>query len=139
MRELKLDLGVEEYELCGRVTVAFNPTDLGFLEKLTAAYERMEALQERVNRAREELTEEKDIFPLAKEIDAEMRAVIDGLFGKEVCAPLFGDMNLYASSGGFPVWANLLLAVTEECEGAMRRELQKRDERIAKYTEKYGK
>lgn len=138
MRELNLDLGVEEYALCGRVTVAFNPTDLGFLEKLTEVYGRMDALQERVNKAREELAEEKDIFPFARDIDREMREVLDGLFGKAVCEPLFGRMNLYASAGGFPVWANLLLAVTEECESAMQGELKKRDERIAKYTKKYS-
>ena len=50
---------------------------------------------------------------------------------------LFGSMNLFASANGLPVWANLLLAVTEEVEGAMQGELTAREKRIAKYTEKY--
>ena len=29
-------------------------------------------------------------------------------------------MNLFASAGGLPVWANLLLAVSEEVEAAMQ-------------------
>ena len=51
---------------------------------------------------------------------------------------LFGSMNLFASANGLPVWANLLLAVTEEVEGAMQGELNKREARIARYTDKYG-
>ncbi|MBQ3704808.1 MAG: hypothetical protein II885_19020 [Oscillospiraceae bacterium] len=48
-------------------------------------------------------------------------------------------MNLFASAGGLPVWANLLLALTEEVESAMQGELTAREARIAKYTAKYKK
>ena len=48
-------------------------------------------------------------------------------------------MNLFASAGGLPVWANLLLALTEEVEAAMQGELSAREARIAKYTAKYKK
>ena len=48
-------------------------------------------------------------------------------------------MNLFASAGGLPVWANLLLALTEEVESAMQSELTAREARIAKYTAKYKK
>ena len=51
---------------------------------------------------------------------------------------LFGSMNLFASANGLPVWANLLLAVTEEVESAMQGELNKREARIARYTDKYA-
>ncbi len=43
----------------------------------------------------------------------------------------------FASSGGLPVWANLMLAVTEEVRTAMQGELAAREKRIAKYVEKY--
>ncbi|MBQ6427472.1 MAG: hypothetical protein IJK03_01730 [Oscillospiraceae bacterium] len=48
-------------------------------------------------------------------------------------------MNLFASAGGLPVWANLLLALSEEVEASMQGELKKREARIAKYTAKYKK
>ena len=48
-------------------------------------------------------------------------------------------MNLFASAGGLPVWANLLLALTEEVESAMQGELSAREARIAQYTAKYKK
>ena len=64
---------------------------------------------------------------------------IDALFDVPVCEAIFGSMNLYASAGGFPVWANLVLAVYEEVELAMQGELSAREQRIAKYVDKYRK
>jgi hypothetical protein len=84
----------------------------------------------------------KQTIPLAKRqlnLDARMRKLLDEFFGTPVCDGLFGTMNLFASANGLPVWANLLLAVTEEVEGAMQGELTAREKRIAKYTEKYKK
>ncbi len=40
-------------------------------------------------------------------------------------------------SGGLPVWANLMLAITDEVQSALRGELAAREQRIAKYVEKY--
>ena len=48
-------------------------------------------------------------------------------------------LSLFASSGGLPVWANLMLAVTDEVQGALQGELAAREKRIAKYVEKYQK
>ena len=52
---------------------------------------------------------------------------------------LFGSMNLFAFSGGLPVWANLMLAATDEVQSALQGELATREQRIAKYVEKYQK
>ena len=136
MKELRFQAGLVEYRLNDRVNVFFNPTDVAFLERLTQTLEKLDALQEELNAARGTLTE-ADIFPFAKEQDKKMRAVLDALFDVPVCEALFGSLNLYASAGGFPVWANLILAVYEEVEAAMQGELTAREQRIAKYVEKY--
>ena len=54
---------------------------------------------------------------------------------------LFGfvQLRVFASSGGLPVWANLMLAISDEVQSAMQGELDAREERIAKYVEKYQK
>ena len=122
MKQLQFSDGLEEYRLNGRVTVRFNPTDASFLERLAELFSRLE-----------------EVFPLARSLDARMRDLLDGFFGTPVCGPLFGSMNLFASAGGLPVWANLLLALTEEVESAMQGELSAREARIAKYTAKYKK
>ena len=138
MKPLQFSDGLEEYSLNGRVTVRFNPTDASFLERLAELFSRLDALQEEVS-ALQESTPEEEVFPLAKSLDARMRDLLDGFFGTPVCEALFGSMNLFASAGGLPVWANRLLALTEEVEAAMQGELTAREARIAKYTAKYKK
>ena len=46
-------------------------------------------------------------------------------------------MNLFASSGGLPVWANLMLAISDEVQSSMSSELAAREKRIEKYVKKY--
>ena len=135
MKELNFDLGLNEYDLGGKVTVQFNPTDVSFLEKLSESFATLDRIQEEVKR--EEISDEKDVYNLAKNLDTKMREIIDALFGQDVCTPLFGEMNLFASAGGLPVWANLMLAIAEEVESCMQGELKQREARIAKYVEKY--
>ena len=137
MKELNFDLGLNEYDLGGKVTVRFNPTDVSFLEKLSDSFAYLDLIQEEVKLSREEITDEKDIYNLAKNLDGKMRDIIDALFGQDVCTPLFGEMNLFASAGGLPVWANLMLAIADEVQDSMDSELKKREARIRKYTEKY--
>jgi hypothetical protein len=135
MKELNFDLGLNEYDLGGKVTVRFNPTDVSFLEKLSESFATLDRIQEEVKR--EEISDEKDVYNLAKNLDTKMRDIIDALFGMDVCTPLFGEMNLFASAGGLPVWANLMLAIADEVQMCMQGELEKRNDRIKKYTEKY--
>ena len=141
MKSLTFSDGLEEYSLNGRVTVRFNPTDASFLEKLTALFSSLDALQEEVSALQASLPEDDDsaVLALARDLDGRMRALLDDFFGEPVCEALFGSMNLFASAGGLPVWANLLLALSEEVETAMQGELTAREARIAKYTAKYKK
>ena len=139
MRELNFSDGLEEYRLNDRVSVRFNPTDMSFLEKLASAFEQLDALQEEVRSSREKLTDDREVFPLARELDSKMRSIVGGLFDADVCTPLFGGMNLFASSGGLPVWANLMLAISDEVRSSMSAELAAREKRIAKYVDKYKK
>ncbi|MBR4474670.1 MAG: hypothetical protein IKS55_13685 [Oscillospiraceae bacterium] len=137
MKNLTFDNGIEEYDLDGKVTVKFNPTDVAFLEKLSDSFQVLDLIQEEVKLSQEEITDEKDVFNLAKNLDLKMRDIINALFGQDVCTPLFGEMNLFASAGGLPVWANLMLAIADEVQNSMQGELKKREARIRKYTEKY--
>ena len=136
MKNLTFTDGLEEYLLAGKVAVSFNPTDMNFLERLSRAFSELDAIQEEVS-SREKITDDREVFPIARELDGKMRNIINDLFGKEICEPLFGGMNLFASSGGLPVWANLMLAITDEVQSALRGELAAREQRIAKYVEKY--
>ena len=105
MKSISFDTGINAYDLCGKVTVRFNPTDVGFLEKLSDSFAALDLIQEEVKLSQEEITDEKDVFNLAKNLDGKMRDILNALFGMDVCTPLFGSMNLFASAGGLPVWS----------------------------------
>ena len=107
------------------------------LDRLSRAFSELDSLQEEVRATREKITDDREVFPIARELDGKMRAILNELFGKEICEPLFGSVNLFASSGGLPLWANLMLAITDEVQNAMKGELDAREKRIAKYVEKY--
>ena len=139
MKNLTFDNGIVEYDLGGKVTVRFNPTDVGFIEKLFESFASLDRIQEEIRKSKEEISDEKKVYRLAKNLDTRMREIINALFGQDVCTPLFGEMNLFASAGGLPVWANLMLAIAEEVETCMQGELKQREARIAKYTAKYKK
>ena len=139
MKSLSFSDGNQDYRLNDRVMVRFNPTDMNFLERLSRAFEQLDALQEEVRATKERITDDREVFPIARELDGKMRGILNDLFGKEICEPLFGGMNLFASSGGLPVWANLMLAITDEVQSALQGELAAREKRIAKYVEKYQK
>ncbi len=140
MKSLSFSDGLEEYSLNDRVTVRFNPTDAGFVERLSELFKKLEALQQETAPLHEGIDPEDDaaLFAFGREMDKKMRALLDGFFGEPVCDALFGSMNLFASANGLPVWANLLLAVRNEVQSAMQGELAAREARIAKYTEKYS-
>ena len=116
MKNISLETGKVEYLLGGKVSVRFNPTDLNYMERVYAAFDELSRIQTRFQTDLEALEEEKEIFALAKETDGKIREVLNALFEKEVCEPLFGNMNLFAYSGGMPVWVNLMLALSHRAE-----------------------
>ena len=67
VKSLNLYLGVEEYLLAGKVAVSFNPTDMNFLERLSRAFSELDALQEEVRQSREKITDDREVFPIARE------------------------------------------------------------------------
>ena len=72
-------------------------------------------------------------------LDQEMRGVLDGLFGDGLCEKIFGEMSLYASADGLPVWENFILAVIDLFDDSVKREAALSDKRIQKHVQKYHK
>lgn len=135
--DIRIDDGLKDYTLNGAVTVRFNPTDSAFVKKL---YSTFTALDEKQDAYKAEVQAAKNtaaIFDIAEKRDAEMREMIDGIFGMPVCEPLFGSMNVYAMAEGLPVWANLLLAIMDEVDTTFAAEQAKTTPRLDKYTAKY--
>jgi len=139
MNTLNFETGVVTYSVNnGACEISFNPTDSAFVEKLFNAFDALDKKQEAYKAEIERVADKREIFEIARKRDAEMREIIDGIFGP-VSNSLFGDMNVYALAGGLPVWCNFLLAVIDEIDTAFAREQKATNPRIAKYTAKYHK
>lgn len=139
MADIKFETGLVTYNLNGAVKVSFNPTDSAFVEQLCSTFEALDKKQDSYEAEIKGVTDNREIFEIARKRDAEMRDMIDGAFGEPVCNALFGGMNVYALADGLPVWANLILAVMDEINNSLAREQKKTNPRIAKYTAKYRK
>ena len=136
-KALQFDTGVVSYDLNGVIKIQFNPTDTVFIERLFNTFDALDKKQVAYEDEIKRTADQREIFKLARQRDAEMRQMVDEALGAPVCDALFGGMNVYALAGGLPVWANLLLAVMDEIDTAFAREQKLTDGRIRKYSEKY--
>lgn len=139
MAELSFDTGIAEYKLNGACTVYFNPTDISFIERVFDTFDSMDKKQEEYKGMMEANKDNAAIFSAARKMDSEMREMLNGVFGMDVCSPLFGSMSVYAAAQGLPVWCNLLLAIIDEMDGAFAREKKATNPRVQKYIDKYKK
>lgn len=140
MAELIFETGLKTYSLNGKINVEFNPTDSTFSEQLFATFDTLDKKQEAYKAEVEQAKSyggSKKIFEIARRRDAEIRELVDGVFGKPVCEAVFGCMNAYALADGLPVWVNLMLAVMDEIDTAFANEQKRTNPRVAKYTAKY--
>lgn len=140
MLELKIDDGLQELNLNGKVSVLLNLTDAHFVEKFFNEFEGMDKLQEDYKAALDASADDnKKVFEIARRMDAEMRDRINTVFGTNVCDPLFGDTNVYAFGGGLPLWCNLMFALLDEMDSTFANERKKTNPKVQKYLTKYGK
>ena len=132
-RSLTFDTGLVEYEING-VPVTLNPTDESFVSKLYDAFGKLDGLQGSLTDGGGETG---DVLRRFGDLDADMRATIDGLFG-EGFADRAIPVNCYAIADGLPVWCNLMLAVLDEVTEAYEREFGKTDGRMRAHGEKFN-
>lgn len=135
---IRFETGHVTYALNDRCEVTFNPTDPNFWERVYLAFEEMDKRQEDY-RKEVQAADKRAVLDITRKWDAEMRKLIDELFEADVCAPLFGKTNVYATADGLPLWCNLMLAIMDKAEEVMPKEQSRAKARIAKYTAKYHK
>lgn len=146
--DLKFESGIREYPLKlyedqDPVPVRFNPTNMIFIEHVFTCFDKMDAIQEKYANRLEALREDQDfraVFSFTREMEQELRGVLNEVFYKDICTPLFGEFeSVYAAANGFPIWANILLAVIDEFDDTFVQEKKKQNPRLKKYIEKYQK
>jgi len=136
MLNLCIDEGIQEINLNGKVSVWLNLSDLNFIERFFDAFEQMDKLNEKY-RSELDIKGNGELFAIARQMDKDMKALIDRAFGSEISAPLFGDMNVYAIASGLPIWCNLMLAIIDEMNDNMTAQKKATNPKLQKYIEKY--
>lgn len=136
---INLDLGVKEYPIeteNGKYTIKFNPTDIAMLNRITDLIETIanKGKELNINEENKNSTFEKCI-----QYDKYIRTELDQLFGENLCDTIFGQHNLNASSNGFPLWLNFVLAVVDEFDKGLLEEKNKVNPRLEGYLKKYKK
>lgn len=139
MLELKIDNGLKEVSFNGVVSVWLNLTDMNFIERLFNAFDGMDAIYEKHQARLESAENGAEAFKITQQVDAEIREIVDGVFGAEICRPLFGGVNVCATSDGLPLWCNLMLAVIDEIDSAIAAEQKRTNPRLKKYIAKYSR
>lgn len=119
-------------------TVDFNPADQGFAESLYYLVSKIGKIHEAKKKEYEAELDLANRFEICVAEDTEMRKAVDSLFGDGFCKDVF-KVRLFAISDGMTVIENFLIALLDEMDEAVTENLEKRDARIKKYTEKYSK
>lgn len=136
MKELNVAAGLETFKINGVCEVAFCPTDPIFVEKLYNVFDsldqKQEAYAEEIQKA-----QKREIFTIARKRDAELREMVNEVFGFDICSAVFGSVSVCALADGLPLWSNLMLAVMDEVDSSFEREQKRTNPRIEKYTAKY--
>ena len=137
-RTLTFDEGAIEYEINGKATAVFNPSDADFIKRFHDTVEKLDARQDEMEADVEKAGDDPAaMYELLSSRDRAMRESIDGLLGQGVSDALFGDMNCYALAEGLPVWMNLILAIADEINENLDEEQAKADPRLQSYSRKY--
>lgn len=131
--------GLVTFSINGVVELRLNPTDAAFVERLYNTFDALDRKQDEYKAAIERASGNREIFDIARKLDGEMRGMIDEALGAQVCAPLFGTMNVYALADGLPVWANLMLSIMDEVDAAFSKEQKATNPRLTKYSAKWHK
>ncbi len=139
---LNIDSGIKTFTINGEVEVSFNPADTGFLTQLREALKSLDALSEEYRKKVHDLPDDdiEQAFDLACERDEKQRAVINGIFEKDVCGPVFKRMHIDSpSADGLPLWAEFILAIMDECGSVNVAALSKKGSaKLNKYIKKYA-
>ena len=136
-QKLTFDSGIQSFDINDKCTVEFNPTDLNVAERMYNAFSMLADKQDEFETARGEKMSAKEFFEFSHKRDTEMREILDGLFNTPISEPLFGGMNVYAMSGGIPVWCNLMFALLDVLSDSVKSEAARTNDRLDKYTQKY--
>lgn len=133
------DTGVKTYDVNGNADISFNPTSGAFIEKMQNTASELNAIHETFVKGTE--TDGSNAYKLLRDADEQMRGVLDAAFGDGFCKAVCPKDKMYLLdiANGFPLWANLMLAILDKMDDSLASEKTVAQTRIRKYSAKYKK
>ena len=122
-----------------------NVSDMGIVSRLDEAYPKLMALQDKVS-AIADINEEADDIELLsttasklKEIDTEMREILDFIFQSNVSEVCGSEGSMYDPIEGTFRYEHIISTLVKLYENNLNAEFNKMKENISKHTAKYTK
>nr|DAG76250.1 MAG TPA: hypothetical protein [Caudoviricetes sp.]DAI22004.1 MAG TPA: hypothetical protein [Caudoviricetes sp.] len=140
MTDMNIVQEEKEFNVNGKAVIRFNPSDSKFATSFISAFESLLNRHEAFCNAAKKNPEE--FFTIAEKADADMREIINGLFGEDICTPIFDKMSMTAISEGLPLWLNFMLAIMDEITAELEEAKKKKmsiNPKLKKYLSKFDK
>ena len=134
--ELKIDRGLKTYEVedidgTPLGVIKINPADLGIVGRFAQTRDAIAAMAEKVS--------DKADPELLNEIDADIKAEVNKIFGSDVASIFFGDISALAlCDDGSMVFEKILEAIAPIIEDAVGDAMKASRKRMEKYTAAYA-
>lgn len=123
MKNITLDTGVEEFSFQGGGVLRFNPCDPNLYARFLEMEDKMQEIEDELNRASGDGTKPEVVIRLSREADRKAKALLDHVFGGENdFDKILGGVSLLAVTGNGQRVVSNLMAVLETIltEGAAR-------------------
>ena len=137
MEELRFETGLVEMSVNGGRTIRFNPSDIGFMETLYNMIGKIEAIDRETALKKDKTDDPAKLFDYARASDKRMKEAVDAIFGEGFSDDVFRGLRLVAMADGLTVIENFVFAIVDKMDDSVRANMEQREGRIAKYTEKY--
>lgn len=139
MDEIRFATGVVEMPVNGGRTIRFNPADIGFLDTLYSLLGKLDAINNDEDKKRAKTDDPAKFFDYARLCDRRMKEAVDAVFGEGFSGEVFGELRLFALADGLTVIENFIFAIIDKMDDSVKENMEKRNDRMAKYTAKYRK
>ena len=127
--------------------IELNTSDMGIIGRISEAYPKLTALQDRASKMMEGLHDDdayleddlKLIGARLSEVDNEMRQIIDEIFSADVSAKAAPDGSMYDPFDGTYRFEHIITLLMSQYEKNLQDEYAKIERQVKSHTDKYTK
>lgn len=125
--------------------VEVNTSDMNLLQRVSEAYPKLQALQEKASKLTEGISVEgaealDGLSTMAERlsaVDAEMREVLDYMFDAQVSKAAAPDGSMYDPFNGSFRYEHIIALMMKQYEDNLQSEFSKMEKQLKKHTDKY--